>query len=220
MSNIETLVNSKGLTRLMMMENAGRSVAEAVARIFGLTPDMKVGIVAGLGNNGGDGLAAARHLRALGANVYVFLAGSEEEIKTQEALVNWRILRELKLAKLYTLRKHGIEFLEKMLRRSDVIIDAILGTGLKGEVRPPLSTIIDMLNQSGKPILSVDVPSGLDSDTGEPCGIAVKATATVTLYMPKRGLVGRNPYVGLLLVGSIGLPYIKRSIYITGSFSG
>lgn len=208
---IEKLADASGLSRLLMMENAGRSIAEAAGRLFGLTQGMRVVVVAGLGNNGGDGLAAARHLRSLGLKVDVFLLGGEDEIRTQEAHTNWGILKNLRAARLYTLKEHGVKVLGRLLRHADLIIDALLGTGLKGAVRPPFDEAIRLINASHKPVLSVDIPSGLDSDTGRALGLAVKATVTVTLHRPKLGLLRRSPYVGELYVGSIGLPVLRKS---------
>ncbi len=192
-----------GVSKLVLMENAGRRVSEFCAKILG-SRKANILVVAGPGNNGGDGFVAARYL-AQSYKVRVFLLAKPSEIRTPEAKKNWEILEKMRL----TVETHyGYDFqkLREMIKYSDLIIDAIFGTGLKGVVREPYKTAIEYLNSSGKTIVAVDVPSGLNPDTGEVHGVAVKASYTVTFHCVKKGLeTGRN-HTGKIEVVDIGIP--------------
>lgn len=186
------------LPTLLLMENAGERVAEVA---LDMLEGNDVLIVAGKGNNGGDGIASARHLFNLGVNVKVLLLGRKEEIKG-DARVNLEIGERM-----------GIDIVElpsdlsAYIREADLLIDAIFGTGLRGEVSSPFKEAIEAINASGKPVLSLDIPSGI-GDNGEVLGVAVKATKTVTLALPKRGLIlypGAS-YAGKIIVADIGIP--------------
>ncbi len=207
-----------GIPGLLLMENAGRAVAREVMALLvengrlgsqaagaGEAERPVVGIWAGKGNNGGDGFCAARHLLELGADVRVTLF-AEAAAVDGDAAVNLAIIRRL-----------GVEVAERLdgpndadllaLSRGDVVVDALLGTGFSGPLRGPLAAAVRAINESRRPVVSVDVPSGLDADTGlgEPC---VKATVTVTLGLPKRGLVVEPGLdrVGRLIVAPISMP--------------
>ncbi len=187
------------LPTLLLMENAGERVAEVALEML---RGEKVVIVAGKGNNGGDGIASARHLFNSGLDVKVLLLGKKEDI-SGDARVNLEIAEKM-----------GIEIVElpsnplNYLREADLVIDAIFGTGLKGEVSSPFKEAIEAINASGKPVLSVDIPSGI-GDNGEVLGVAVKADKTVTLALPKRGIIlypGAS-YAGEIIVADIGIPH-------------
>ncbi|MGB9607166.1 MAG: NAD(P)H-hydrate epimerase, partial [bacterium] len=186
------------LPTLLLMENAGERVAEMA---LDMMDGRNVVIVAGKGNNGGDGIACARHLFNLGVNVKVILLARKDEIKG-DARANLEIAERL-----------GIDILElpnnikAYLEKADLIIDAIFGTGLKGEVGSPFKEAIDEINSAGKPVLSVDIPSGI-GDGGEVLGVAVKADRTVTFALPKRGLIlyPGAYYAGEVYVADIGIP--------------
>ncbi|MGB9876468.1 MAG: NAD(P)H-hydrate dehydratase [bacterium] len=186
------------LPTLLLMENAGERVAEMA---LDMLDGRNVVIVAGKGNNGGDGIACARHLFNLGVNVKVILLARKDEIKG-DARANLEIAERL-----------GIDILElpnnikAYLEKADLIIDAIFGTGLKGEVGSPFKEAIDEINSAGKPVLSVDIPSGI-GDGGEVLGVAVKADRTVTFALPKRGLIlyPGAYYAGEVYVADIGIP--------------
>ncbi|MGC8816488.1 MAG: NAD(P)H-hydrate epimerase [Candidatus Hadarchaeum sp.] len=206
MRAIEARAERLGVTRLQLMENAGKGVADFIARMD--PAGMKVVVVAGTGNNGGDGFVVARHMAAYESLVKVFLLGRDEEVKTAEAAHNLRILRQMRgSVELVTLA--GADFMERLgkaLAEADVIVDAIFGTGIKGQLREPHASVIDMINRSRAYRLAVDVPSGLDPLTGEVCGRAVRANATLTFHRPKKGLLLRGDLVGELLVVNIGIP--------------
>lgn len=190
-----------GISQLQLMENAGRNVAQEIASRF--TPDKKVVIFCGLGGNGGDGFVAARHLAAMGFRVTVILAGKASEISHKAALENWKALQFL---------KDGItihEVYDSSLIpdiEADVIVDALLGTGTKGKLKPPIKQLVEKINALNAFKVAVDVPTGVDSDTGEVLGTAVKANLTITFYKTKKGLEAAKDYVGELKVKDIGLP--------------
>jgi len=191
-----------GVSRLQLMENAGRSVAEEVANRF-KPSRTRVAVFCGLGGNGGDGFVAARHLACLGFNVEVLLGGKSGEISDLEAQKNWFALQSLK----EVLAIHEIydsSLIPKL--EADVVVDALLGIGLKGAPRPPILQLVKKINEMESFKVAVDVSTGIDSDTGDVLGEAVKADVTVTFHKLKPGLEAAKKYVGKILVKSIGLP--------------
>lgn len=195
-----------GVSRLILMENAGKAVADYVETKIGAA-GKNVVIVAGTGNNGGDGFVAARHLAAYGALVTVFLIGSGKDIKTKEASLNWKTLEGMKRSiKLVRLDSSFMDKLGHTLSGTNVVVDAIFGTGIKGELKEPHASVIDAINNSKAFKLAVDVPSGLDPLNGEICGRAVKADTTITFHATKKGLLARKDLVGELVVVNIGIP--------------
>ncbi|MEM3553889.1 MAG: NAD(P)H-hydrate epimerase, partial [Candidatus Bathyarchaeia archaeon] len=190
-----------GVSQLQLMENAGRNVAEEIARRF--TPDKKVVIFCGLGGNGGDGFVAARHLSAMGFKVTVILAGKVKEISHKAALENWKALQFLRES--VTIHEVSDSALVPSVE-ADVVVDALLGTGTKGRLKPPIQQLVEKINMLNAFKVAVDVPTGIDSDTGEVLGTAVKANLTLTFYKAKAGLEKAKDYVGELLVKDIGLP--------------
>lgn len=190
-----------GLAGVVLMENAGRGVVEVMHRL-GITGP--VHIVCGKGNNAGDGFVIARHLELLNISVVVHRCSTVEEL-TGDAVINYRIIERSGLRIVpYT----TAEALGQQLKEASWIVDALLGTGLTGTVRSPLAEVIRNMNASGKPILAVDLPSGMDADTGELLGEVVIAQQTVTFVAAKRGFshpeAGR--YTGQVHVASIGAP--------------
>lgn len=187
-----------GLPRLLLMENAGGCVARRLLERFGRR---RVLILAGTGNNGGDGMVAARHLSNLGCEVHLILIGDPESIRTKEAMTNWKIIEKLK-----SVEKKPLSELDRELQWAEVVVDAILGTGVKGELREPIISIVRKINESGKPVIAVDTPTGLDPSTGRICGEAVRAKLTVTFHAWKMGFAGREEFVGEVIVEDIGIP--------------
>jgi hydroxyethylthiazole kinase-like uncharacterized protein yjeF len=189
-----------GISSLILMENAGRNVAEEALKM--LRGKKKVAIVCGVGNNGGDGLVAARHLLNAGINVKVYLAGKISKLKP-DPKINLNILKKMRQ------KVKIVKYLKdiKGIGKANLIVDAIFGIGLKSEVRKPISDIIRYLNQSKKPILSVDVPSGLDADTGRVLGAVVKSNRTVTFVAAKKGFskVEGPRFCGKIIVRDIGI---------------
>jgi NAD(P)H-hydrate epimerase len=195
-----------GMKKLLMMENAGHGLADFVVSEKG--PNLagkKIISLCGTGNNGGDAMVASRHLSAQnGIEVTVVLLGDTKNIKTEETTVNWSIIQKMKSIKILT----GPRVLElaKKISDSDIIIDGIFGTGIKGEIREPFSSAIDLINASNAYVVAVDIPSGLDPNDGifhEKC---VKANATVTFHRIKKGLTAKKDYTGKVHLEKIGIP--------------
>ena len=202
MMQIEENGHQMGFLRKFMMENAG---AAAVKRLVGKFDDIKsknVLVFAGLGNNGGDGLVIARHLSGYGSNVTVFLLGEPDNIRSEECSWNWNLLEKTKSVKLLTGGNLGdlnnLEF--------DIIIDGILGTGISGEIREPQSSAITFINKSNAFKLTVDVPSGVDPDTGNKNSPHVIADMTVTFHRMKIGMPKAKDVCGEIFVEKIGIP--------------
>ncbi|MFQ6135145.1 MAG: NAD(P)H-hydrate epimerase [Nitrososphaerales archaeon] len=206
MDKIDANSEKLGIPRILLMENAGRAVAEHLKSRLRDLARRKVVVVAGTGNNGGDGFVAARHLAGYGADVTVILLG--RDLKTSEASLNWRGLRNMaKTVKLLTIDDPSFEeSLEKSILGASIVIDAIFGTGIRGVLREPHSKAIDLINRSKAYILSLDIPSGLDPLTGEVHDRSVIADATVTFHKPKTGLMKRQDIAGEVVVAPIGVP--------------
>jgi ADP-dependent NAD(P)H-hydrate dehydratase / NAD(P)H-hydrate epimerase len=192
-----------GIPGIVLMENAGLRVVEA-ARASG--PHKKIVILVGPGNNGGDGLVAARHLRGE-ADVSVWLAADADSCRG-DALTNLTILTRLGHPLCLLKQDSDLSVLEAELKGADLVIDALLGTGTTREVSGVLAAAIRAVNLADKHVLSVDIPSGICADSGRVLGEAVRATRTVTFGLPKRGLLlfpGAS-YAGCLETVDIGLP--------------
>jgi hydroxyethylthiazole kinase-like uncharacterized protein yjeF len=197
-----------GLSPSQLMENAGANIAKEIKKKFeGKGERVKITIIAGKGNNGGDAFAAARHLKKEKFDTKIVLVGSSKDLRTEEARRNWQILK----ASEYDTEEitDSSELKAKktsLLNSSDVIIDAIFGTGIRGKIREPEATAIDLINDANSAfVVSVDIPSGLDSDTGK-TEKAVRANLTVTFHKAKKGLLNAEHYVGELVVADIGIP--------------
>ncbi len=179
------------------MENAARAVVDVAVEMLG--PTGSVLILCGGGNNGGDGLAVARHLHNRGYEVTIGLTIDPAKY-SGDALINWRIVEAMKLPVVTASPQWIAE------QSADLIIDAIFGTGLTQPPRPPFAEIVRALE--GRRILSVDLPSGLDCDTGEPLGPCVTAEATITFVAQKAGFANTRAleFTGKVTVGDIGCP--------------
>ena len=206
MSEAEREAAKRGVSAEMLMENAGRAVADEVVRRYAPTKLERVAVVAGTGNNGGDGFVAARYLAAAGVKVSVIVLASPEGIKVGIARLNFERLREtgatIHLAgDLTTLR--GFSGVFEMAK---IIVVAILGTGIKGDVREPMAEAIRMVNVSRAIKVAVDIPAGLDPLTGATADQVVRANLTITLHRAKVGLKDKNEFTGEVLVAPIGIP--------------
>ena len=203
MMQIEENGHQMGFLRKFMMENAGAAAAKRLVEKFGDVKSKRVLVFAGLGNNGGDGLVIARHLAGYGSSVIIFLFGEPNYIRTEECSWNWNLLEKMESIKLLT--DVNLEHL-KNLDKFDIIVDGILGTGISGEIREPHASAIVFINESIKNIVSVDVPSGLDPDTGETNQVCVNANMTVTFHRMKVGMPKRKDVCGEIFVEKIGIP--------------
>ena len=188
------------------MEHAGLAVARAVRTISSERPCAVV-VCCGTGFNGGDGLAAARHLHEWSYPLRILLTGRLDRLREEPATYA-AILQRLGVPLTECHDAQAAASIEPWLREAGVIIDALLGIGSHGTVREPAASLIASMNRSGKPIVAVDIPSGLDGDTGRVQGIAVKATTTVTLGLAKHGcfLHDGPAHTGSLIVDSITMP--------------
>ena len=196
-------IDSLRVTITALMEAAGLKVAEAVMELLTGVEKPKVALVCGKGNNGGDGLAAARHLTANGIENDVYLIGSAKSLKG-EALANLQILQKTQAETLNFVTKAAA----LDLSRYDLVVDAVLGTGTSGELRDPVKPIVEGLSSYPNMIVAVDMPTGVNSDDGSVGEFAVKADVTVTMGIPKLGMYfspGRE-LCGRVLVAQIGFP--------------
>jgi NAD(P)H-hydrate epimerase len=202
-------INELGIPGIVLMENAGRSCAQFIIEALSKTKKPVVCIFCGTGNNGGDGFVIARHLFNAGLAVTVVVCGSIDKIRG-DARINFDILARLGL-KIERLDMEGAETIEarvtKLAGEPNMIIDAIFGTGLIGALHDEYKRLIGSINELGCPVLSVDIPSGMDCDTGLPLGASIKANCTVTFVAVKKGFAFENTraYTGDIFVASIGV---------------
>jgi len=197
-----------GVSRELLMENAGAWVARIAYQWLGGLSGRKVVVFCGTGNNGGDGFVAARHLAGLGARVHVLLIGDPDNIKTPEARRNYRILTSMRESVKLSIIKsvEDLDEARRSLEDAEVIIDAIFGTGIRGEIREPWRTAIRLINSAKGLKVAVDIPSGIDPDTGEVRDICVNADVTVTFHRPKAGMPSAADYCGEVVIAPIGIP--------------
>ena len=214
-----------GIPGIVLMETAGSAIVRAIEQHYPTC--QRIGILAGKGNNGGDGIVIARQLAHAGRDVHLFLVSPQESF-TGEAHINLQIAKRLTASfGLQAAPKGGLQIKEILtdialepdaskdndislnhIASCELLVDAIFGTGLRGAVRNPIASVINAINSLSTPVLSVDLPSGLDADTGHPLGACVQADRTVTIGLPKRGLLIHPgaELAGKLEVVDIGFP--------------
>lgn len=200
MRALEVNAEYYGISLLQLMENAGRSVAAEIASRF--DTDKSIVVFCGLGGNGGDGFVVARHLLSMGFKVTVVIAGRAKDISHDAAARNFCALETF--SDISIIEVYDSSVIPKV--DADVIVDALLGTGTKGKLKSPIMQLVEYINSLKGFKIAVDVPTGIDSDTGETLGIAVKADVTITFHAAKTGLASAKKYVGELIVKDIGLP--------------
>jgi len=209
-----------GMTVLTLMENAGLRASEAVLAELKRVKGQRVCVLAGPGNNGGDGFVAARHLANAGKGVVVLLCEARDKYKGA-ALANLHIADKMGL-KLLEVSEMSLDetaaAVYEQVCLAEVVVDALLGTGAKGKIREPLRTVIETLNGCDMALKTValDVPSGLDADTGRPTDVAVKAARTVTFAAMKKGFLSLEAatYTGKVEVAGIGIDARLLAIYL------
>lgn len=198
-------IENYGIPSIVLMENAGRAVAHETLNILKGKRNASVSVVCGTGNNGGDGLVAARHLENAGIETHIFLIGKSVALKN-DAAVNYKIFKKLK----HPIQETPIfnSILLKHITKSDVVIDAMFGVGVNRMLGEPYKSYIEGINQKSRFTISIDVPSGLDATTGEIYGSCIKAHTTVTFTFLKRGLIkGQgSKQSGKVIVADIGIP--------------
>jgi len=198
-----------GISSLILMENAGAGAVREMERYFPGVYRSRVAVVCGKGNNGGDGLVVARHLANRGVKVHVLLLAKKDELKG-DAAINLRIAQNAGISVAEVVTARDLQGHQVALATSDVIVDAILGTGLTGPARGISAEAIQVLNKLGRPLVALDLPSGLGSDDGriqEPC---VRARLTLTFALPKRSLLlyPAAQCAGEVRVVDIGIPRV------------
>jgi len=201
MMQIEENGHQMGFLRKFMMENAGAAAARYLAENFPDLSSKKILVFAGLGNNGGDAFVVARHVAGFGCDVKVILLGSPDKIKTDEAQTNWKILEKMNSIDLIIASD-----VSDLDIKADIVVDGILGTGISGKIREPYASAIDLINKSKAFKLALDVPSGLDPDTGNASDKCVKADVTITFHKMKVGMPKRKDMCGTIMVEKIGIP--------------
>ena len=202
--NVDWVAKSQGhIMGIVLMENAGRGIAEI---LLAENPKGKVVICCGRGNNGGDGFVIARHLNAAGIDVQVLLFANPKELMG-DACMNHAIIAQSDIP-MKVLISPSAEDLKSIFKDAVWVVDALVGTGQKGILRSPFDIVVRQINESGVKVLAVDLPSGLDADTGIASDPTIKATITATMVTPMTGF--QNPeaqsYLGKLMVVAIGLP--------------
>jgi len=220
---IETL----GVPGIVLMENAGRRIAEAALEMLRAT-GRRVVILAGRGNNGGDGFVVARHLAVAGIGSRVLLLGRRDEVRG-DARTNLDILAAMGL-EVVELGEGAADAVRPYLAEADLVVDGLLGTGLRpaeagsertpgrlrpggagtqGEIREPTAGVIRAVNEADAAVLAIDIPSGLDCDTGRPLGPTIRADRTVTMAAMKAGFArpGARQYTGEVTLADIGVPF-------------
>jgi NAD(P)H-hydrate epimerase len=200
MYKIENKGHEMGFLKKFMMENAGAAAVRRLIEKTGSADSKNIVIFVGLGNNGGDGLVMARHLAGHGAKVTVMLLGTPDKIKTEESNWNWSILEKMPSVKLMSDSSIDFDF------KPDILVDAILGTGITGEIREPYASAINYINETKCYKFAVDVPSGLDPQTGDTANIFTKCDMTVTFHKMKQGIPKRKDLTGELFAEKIGIP--------------
>jgi hydroxyethylthiazole kinase-like uncharacterized protein yjeF len=201
-------INELGIPGVVLMENAGRSCAELIKGKLKAITTPKVCIFCGTGNNGGDGYVIARHLLNSGYKVQVVICGDRTKVKG-DAKINLDILEKLNhpVEQLNPKDSGAPARVKAFAADADMIVDGLFGTGLTGQLRDDYIKLIEGVNASDCPVLAIDIPSGLDCDTGKPLGAAVKANYTVTFVAVKKGFESRSAasYTGEIYVASIGV---------------
>ena len=212
-----------GIPKSHLMECAGYSFAIEIIKRYNLDDNSKVSIFCGTGNNGGDGFVVARHLSSFGIKVVVILLGLPDNIRTKEAKLNWDIIsKHLNHSIQIKIIRDSSELKEidtqiKNEKGFNLIIDGLLGTGIIGKIREPISSAIEMINALGEEdnikIVSIDVPSGLDPNSGKVLDKAVKSDLVITFHRIKRGMKKNSKYINEIIVKSIGIP-LEANLFI------
>ncbi len=207
-STDQMTIDSSGISGVVLMENAAIACVSELEKRFDIK-NTSFAIFCGKGNNGGDGFAIARHLFNKGGDVYVYLVASQEPVG--DAKTNYTILRNLGVT---VLQVENEEYLKNFVKSADCVVDAVFGTGIAGAPTGVAKAAIDAINRYAKFVLSVDIPSGVNADTGAVLGDAVKASVTVTFAAYKRGmfLYPGAGYMGEIILKDISIPELIKEL--------
>lgn len=199
-------VGQMGIPGIVLMENAARGAAEVILHFW---PQEKICIFCGGGNNGGDGFAIARHLHNHGISVHLAVCADPVKIKG-DARINYEICRAMKLPmKILDITcPDGLQGAKKTAMSCGLLVDALLGTGMQAQLTDAMVKLISILNACGRPIAAIDIPSGMDCDTGLPLPVCIEAAATITFAAVKKGFVvcpQSGQAAGRVFVADIGI---------------
>ena len=215
MTGADRRAQALGVSEERLMEHAGTAVAAAVRALAVDTERWGTGpivVLCGPGNNGGDGFVAARRLALAGGQVVVAVVATEARPRGAAASRNWdRIARDTGIAKVHAPVARDVAVFGQGIERAAVIVDALLGTGVRGPLRDPIRTAVELIERAragGIPVVAVDTPTAIDLSSGEPSEPAVRADLTVTFHRPKTGFLTRRgaAHAGKVLVAPIGIP--------------
>lgn len=215
MAGADLRAQKLGVPGQRLMEHAGTAVAAAVKAIAEATERWRKGpilILCGPGNNGGDGLVAARHLARAGADVIAVLVSAAAQPSTPDAQRNWnRLDREPRVRRIHASTGLEVKVLGKDIERASIVVDSLLGTGVTGALRDPIRSAVELVLRARAakvPIVAVDTPTAVDLTSGDPSEPVVRADMTVTFHRPKTGLLTRRgaSLAGKVLVAPIGIP--------------
>jgi len=206
LQSLDTQATRKfGIPSLLLMENAGLACEEEILKYYPRAHHFLV--LCGRGNNGGDGFVLARRLWSRGKAVAVFHFGATKS-ESKDAFLNFSIVRKLGITCMDILKEDNHRSFFKTLKKTDIVIDAMFGIGLKREVEEPFRSVIHAVNLSEKKVVSIDVPSGIHADTGRILGEAIKADLCVTFVAAKLGFKKANSHTGRVIVRDISVPNI------------
>jgi ADP-dependent NAD(P)H-hydrate dehydratase / NAD(P)H-hydrate epimerase len=214
MTGLDSKAQSLGIPGETLMEHAGTAVAAAARALLEHNDrlDRPVLILAGSGNNGGDGFVAARRLAEWGIASIAVLVAADERPRTPDAARNWKRLEGMPLVQMiHAPVARDLAILGQGIDKAGIIVDALLGTGVRGQLREPVReavTVIRRARESGVPVLAVDTPTAVDLTSGDASDPVVRADLTVTFHRPKTGLRARvgKALAGRILVAPIGIP--------------
>ena len=215
MTGADRRAQALGVAGIDLMEHAGTAVAAAAHALAVASERWDRGpvlVLCGPGNNGGDGFVVARRLAEHGADVVAVLVGSEPRPGTPDAVRNWDRLDGVpRVTRMHAANARDVAIIGQGVERASVIVDALLGTGVRGILRDPIRTAVDLVHRAhreGVPVVAVDTPTAVDLTAGEPSDPVVKADVTVTFHRPKIGLLTRRGRLlaGRVLVAPIGIP--------------
>ncbi|MFX0135888.1 MAG: NAD(P)H-hydrate dehydratase [Candidatus Hodarchaeota archaeon] len=207
-----------GISTKLLMENAGKAVSQEIIKEKQDISNKTIFIFAGTGNNGGDAFVVARHLSYFYPKINVLLLGHSSQIRTEISKKNWNALEKMQYStsRFEIINPNQLYSLKEEILSADILIDGLLGTGIKGKLREPVSTAIDLINESKGFKVAIDIPSGLDPLNGKIQDKAVKADLTITFHKLKIGLKNNENYVGKLVISEIGIPPEAEFLVGTG----
>jgi len=207
----QTAIENYSIPSLLLMENAGRAVSEVIRRAF---PSVEVVIFSGKGNNGGDGLVVARHLANWGYKVRVILLENPLNLRP-DPRTNHAIVQKMKIPLFVADERTPVEVFASYCQQVELIVDAIFGIGINSLITGRFSRAVHAINGSERPVVSIDIPSGLDANTGEVHGIAIKAVMTVALALTKKGFyTAQGPvHTGKIETVDIGIPHDLLALF-------